>query len=69
MSELNRYGENSIVLDDAAVGEIRVTAVIRLDNADEWLRSFTAISDIVVIIDFSGDMRLNSPRSRAWISE
>ncbi|MFA5493717.1 MAG: FecR domain-containing protein [Porticoccaceae bacterium] len=61
VSELNRYGEHSIVLDDAAVGEMRVTAVIRLDKADEWLRSFAAISDIVVITDASGDLRLNSP--------
>ena len=47
--DVDRYSPQTVIIGDAAVGELKFTGTVFQDNADEWLRGLEAVFPVEVV--------------------
>ena len=47
--DVDRYSPQTVIIGDAAVGELQFTGTVFQDNADEWLRGLEAVFPVEVV--------------------
>ena len=55
--DVDRYSSNTVIIGDAAVGELRFTGTVFQDGADEWLRGLEQVFPVEVV-ELDGDRLL-----------
>ena len=55
--DVDRYSAQTVIIGDAAVGELKFTGTVFQDNADEWLRGLEKVFPVEVV-ELDGDKLL-----------
>lgn len=69
--DVDRYSAHTVIIGDAAVGDLRFTGTVFQDSADEWLRGIERVFPVEVV-ELDGErllLRLREPREQEKMND